>query len=296
MPRGQRSVPAVHVWSAEEHVDEERARLLIRSQFPDVDARSVELVSEGWDYVVHRVDDEWAFRFPRRAVVLPGTEREIRVLPLLASRLPVAVPVPVFVGVAGDGFPWPFYGARYLPGVEGTGLAVSGAALGRALKALHAPETLALVPELPVDPLGRVDMNIRVPRVRELLQGLGLEATELLGEAEALSPARHTAVCHGDLHMRQLLVDSGVLTGIVDWIDVCHSDPAVDISVAWSSLDDEQRGAFFEAYGEIGDETRVRARVVAVFLSAMLAQWARVEDVQLVWTEALAGFARAATG
>jgi aminoglycoside phosphotransferase (APT) family kinase protein len=286
----------VHVWNAEEHVGEERARRLIRSQFPDVDARSVELVSEGWDYVVHRVDDEWAFRFPRRDVVVPGTEREMRVLPLLAERLPVEVPVPVFVGVAGDGFPWPFYGARYLPGVEGTGMAVSGAALGRVLRALHAPETLTRAPELPVDPLGRVDMGTRVPRARELVQELGLDATDLLDEAEALPPSHHTAVCHGDLHMRQLLVDSGVLTGIVDWVDVCRSDPAVDLSIAWSFLDGEQRGAFFEEYGEISDETRVRARVVAVFLSAMLAQWARVEDVQLVRSEALAGCARAATG
>src|SRR5262249_38735842 len=108
----------VHVWKAAEHVDEERAARLIRAQFAPLPERSVEVVSEGWDYVVHLVDARWAFRFPRREVVVPGTERELACLPELAEILPVGVPAPVFVGVPGDGYPWPFYGAAYLPGRE----------------------------------------------------------------------------------------------------------------------------------------------------------------------------------
>src|SRR4051794_31856642 len=108
------------VWSAEEKVDGERARRLIRAQL-ELAADEVALVSEGWDYAVFRVDCEWAFRFPRREVVVPGTEREIAVLPAIAERLSIAVPAPVFVGRPGDDFPWPFYGARYLDGVEATG-------------------------------------------------------------------------------------------------------------------------------------------------------------------------------
>jgi len=33
------------IWSAEEHVDEERARRLVRRQFPELAADEVELVS-----------------------------------------------------------------------------------------------------------------------------------------------------------------------------------------------------------------------------------------------------------
>jgi aminoglycoside phosphotransferase (APT) family kinase protein len=278
------------VWSAEEHVDEERARHLIRKRFPELGADEVELVSEGWDYVVFRVDGEWAFRFPRREAVVAGTEREIAVLPTLADRLPVGVPAPVFVGRPASDFPWPFYGARYLQGVEATGRPVDPSALGAALRALHAPETLdAVGSELPADPLGRVDMTVRLPRLKEL----GVEAPGLVAAAEELPPARHTAVCHGDLHMRQLLVEADVFTGIVDWVDVCRSDPAVDLSVAWSTLEGAQRPAFFAAYGETAAETRVRARVVAAFLCAMLADWAAKEDVPLVLAAALAGLTRA---
>jgi len=278
------------VWSAEEHVDEERARKLIRTQFDKLAAEVVALVSEGWDYAVFRVDREWAFRFPRREVVVPGTEREIAVLPVLAARLPVGVPAPVFVGRPSDGFPWPFYGARYLQGVEATGRPVDAAALGAALRVLHAPETLAAVgEELPVDPLGRADMDVRLPRFEEL----GIDAPALAAAARELPPARHTAVCHGDLHMRQLLVDGDALTGIVDWVDVCRSDPAVDLSVAWSTLEAAQRRSFFNAYGEAGEETRVRARVVAAFLCGALADWAGKERVPVVLDAALAGLRRA---
>jgi aminoglycoside phosphotransferase (APT) family kinase protein len=286
----------MHVWTAEQHVDEERARRLIRAQVPQVAAETVELVSEGWDYVVHRVDGTWAFRFPRREVVVLGTEREIAVLPALAARLPVAVPAPVFVGVPGDEFPWPFYGARYLPGVEATEATFDPAGLARALKALHAPETVAAAGQLPADPMGRVDMGIRVPRTRDQLRELGVEADELLAAAATLPPARPVAVCHGDLHMRQLLVHDGELTGIVDWVDVCRSDPAVDLSIAWSLLDDAQRRAFFDTYGAIDEETRLRARVVAAFLSGFLAQWARAEGVTAVEHVARAGLARATNG
>jgi aminoglycoside phosphotransferase (APT) family kinase protein len=278
------------VWSAEERVDEERARRLIRGQFPELAADEVTLVSEGWDYAVFRVDREWGFRFPRREVVVPGTEREIALLPAVAERLPVGVPAPVFVGRPAADFPWPFYGSRYLAGVEATGRPVDSTALGRALRVLHGPETLAAVgDQLPVDPLGRVDMDVRLPRLEEM----GVEASALVAAAQKLPPASHTAVCHGDLHMRQLLVDGDALTGIVDWVDVCRSDPAVDLSVAWSTLDAAARSSFFTAYGEIAEETRVRARVVAAFLCAMLAEWAWKEQVPDVIAAALAGLRRA---
>jgi len=281
----------VHAWTAEDRVDEARARTLIRTQFPDVPAHTVELVSEGWDYAVYLVDGEWAFRFPRRELVVAGTWREIELLPRLAPRLPVAIPVPILVGE----FPWPFYGAAFLPGreaVQSDGGAVA-ADLGRALRALHDVELEA---DLPADPLGRVDMTARVPRTRERLRQHDVDAERLLAEAESLPPPEHAAVCHGDLHVRQLLVQDGRLSGIVDWVDVCRSDPAVDLSIAWSLLDADARSVFFAAYGTIGRGREVRARVVALFLSAYLVEWARAENVPAVLETASAGMRRAVAG
>ena len=98
-------------WTAEVDVDPELAAALVRAQFRL--GGSVRLLSEGWDYAVYLVGDEWAFRFPRRAVVVPGTERELAVLPHLT--LPVAIPKPVHVGRPTAEYPWPFYGSRFIP-------------------------------------------------------------------------------------------------------------------------------------------------------------------------------------
>lgn len=288
----------MHIWTAGEHVDEELAARLIRAQFAPLPERSVELVSEGWDYVVYRVDSRWAFRFPRREVVVGGTERELACLPALAELLPVAVPAPVFAGTPAGGYPWPFYGAAFLPGREATSADADAIALplARALRTLHEIE---LDCELQDDPLGRVDMGRRVPRTREALREVGelsAAAEALLAEAETLPPPRHTATCHGDLHFRQLLVDGAGLAGIIDWIDLCRSDPALDLSIAWSLLPAAARTTFFGEYGAVDREREVRARVIAAFLSAMLVQWARAEGEPVVLDEAAAGLRRAVEG
>ncbi len=59
------------------------------------------------------------FRFPRRAIALPGIRREIAWLPRLAPRLPLPVPVPRWCGEwpARDAA-WPYWGAELLPGEE----------------------------------------------------------------------------------------------------------------------------------------------------------------------------------
>ncbi|HEY5489242.1 MAG TPA: phosphotransferase [Candidatus Limnocylindrales bacterium] len=99
-------------WRPEIVVDRALAARLVRGQFPQFD--HVDRLGEGWDYTAYRVDSDFVFRFPRREVVLPGMEREIATLPRL--ELPVAIPKPLFVGEPSSGYPWQFYGARYIPG------------------------------------------------------------------------------------------------------------------------------------------------------------------------------------
>src|SRR3954454_21606901 len=105
-------------WSPEVEVDEPLVRRLLGAQFTALAARSVRPLAEGWDSSVYLVDDEWASRFPRRAIVLTGFALELEALPRLAPLLPVAVPAPVHVGAASEDFPSPFAGARLIRGDE----------------------------------------------------------------------------------------------------------------------------------------------------------------------------------
>jgi aminoglycoside phosphotransferase (APT) family kinase protein len=285
------------IWRAEVEVDEPLARELIAAQFVELALDRIELVSAGWDYTVFRVDDIWAFRFPRREVVIEQMRTEVYALRRLARILPFAIPEPTLLGRAIDPYPWPFYGARWLPGEEAGGatdadrLALAPQ-LARALRALHDVDAPL---ELPVDVTRRADMQFRVPRTREQLEGLWSSpaADEVLRRAEQLPAEYPLVICHGDLHFRQVLVEGASLIGFVDWVDVCRADPGIDLQLAYAFLPLDARAAFLAEYGEVSVESELRARVMALSLSAALARYGRDEGFPAIEREALASLERA---
>jgi aminoglycoside phosphotransferase (APT) family kinase protein len=293
------------VWEAEIVVDEALARRLL-GQFPELQVEALRPLGYGWDYTIWVVNERYAFRFPRREVGISGTEREIAILPKLAPLLPRPVPAPLYVGRPAEEYPWPFFGSLLLPGREVAEAGLDdesrlGVALQVAefLRGLHSVE---LEQPLPVDVNSRADMSRRVPLAREIVaevEQLGIwrapsSVPAILDEAERLPPAELTAVVHGDLHFRQVLVDGRRVTGVIDWVDVCRSDPAIDLSLVWSLLDPPQRAAFIDAYGEVSDEQLLRARVLAFSLCAAVAWQAHAEGLTNVEREAVAGLNRAA--
>ena len=296
-------------WDPESEVDVALAARLIAAQFPELTDAPVRFLAAGWDNTVFAVDDRWAFRFPRRAVAIPGVEREIAVLPLLAPKVEVPIPAPRFVGRPTDEFEWPFFGAPLLAGAEPTPAFDDAArarlapVLGRFLRSLHG---LRLAVDLPVDPLGRADMARRVPFAQQRLDelaaaGLGdhrAAARPVLDAAHDLPSSERRVLVHGDLHFRHLLVDAerdNPLTGVVDWGDVCRGDPAMDLHLAWSLLPPATRPAFWDAYGPIEPDQALRARVVATFLGAVLASYGEHEGLPAVRDEALASLERTLT-
>jgi aminoglycoside phosphotransferase (APT) family kinase protein len=297
------------VWDAEVTIDAALVRALLGEQFPELDASSARLLGEGWDNSVWAVDEEWAFRFPRRAIAVPLFERELRVLPRAEPLLPVAIPVPQLIGRPSERFRWPFFGALLLPGREPVEAGLTddervelGGALGTFLRVLHSDETRGIVDpddELPSDPNRRTDMPARVEVARGWLDGLGLspEAAEPLFEQalELGSPADEVVV-HGDLHVRHVLVDGGALSGVIDWGDVCRADACVDFMLVWSFLPEAGREAFLVEYGPVSEEQALRARVLAVSLCAALAAYGRREGHRSLERECLAGLERALDG
>lgn len=298
-------------WEGEIVVEESLVRALLTEQFPEIDAGSARPIAEGWDYSVWALEERWAFRFPRRAVAIPGVERELVVLPLLAHRLPVPVPEPRFVGLPSERFPWPFFGATLFPGVEPAEVELGdaarvelGARLGGVLRVLHAPETLLHVDSrraLPVDLNRRADMTFRVPRARDNLAALGalglwrapVSVDVILSSAEALPPTPSELVLvHGDLHQRNLLLDDDSLSAIIDWVDVCRADPCIDLVPFWSLLSRPGRERFLVEYGSVTDVQLLRARVLAIGLDSMLARYAHEVGNTRLLREAVAGLER----
>ncbi|MCA1568941.1 MAG: phosphotransferase [Chloroflexi bacterium] len=299
-------------WDPETEVAADRARALIEAQFPELRGVGVREVAAGWDNVVHLVDERWAFRFPRREIAVAGVHREIAVLPCLAEHLPLPIPEPRFVGAPTDEYPWPWFGAAFLPGVElaesglpDEGRVELGVSLGGFLRALHAPGLASRVgSSLPVDPMRRADMGFRIPHARRRLDQVieaGLwrstDAVErLLTDATGLPPPSRTLVLHGDLHARHVLVDgAGRATGVIDWGDVSAGDPSVDLSIAYGSLVGDARAAFIDSYGPVDRLTELRARVIAVFLGAALLLYAADHGMSALRDDSERSLERAAT-
>lgn len=305
-----------NVWDAEQHVDAQRARLLLERQFPQLAGAPVEPLADGFDNTVFLVAGTWAVRFPRRAVAVALLPKEVRLLPALAAVLPLPVPVPELVGEPDGDYPWPFWGGRLVPGVElcEAGLpehdrAGLAADLGRFLAALHTPELAAQLGEgLDTDPMRRAIPGVRGPIGRTCLDRLTAHGQWTAGSgpdravndlfargAELGPPSGDPVLCHGDFHLRHVLVSSDArAAGVIDWGDACLADPALDLSFGYAAFTGRARAAFFRAYGEQpGPERQLRARVLAAALCAALAEYAAVQGRPALLAESLAGVARA---
>ncbi len=283
-------------WTAEIAVDEPLARTLA-GRFPELAGKPLRLLSRGWDRTAWLVDETWVLGFPRRAVVVPGIERELEWLPRLASKLPAPIPLPELIGAPSDAFPWPFFGSRFIPGEEALTAGLDdaqrtrvGVELARFLRALHRLDGTGL----PADGNNRADMAYRAPYTRDLFTQLGRVAPALLDDAERLPPAPEPAtIAHGDLHDRQVLVHKGRLSGVIDWVDVCRGDPSIDLIMLWTFVPPSGRAAFLAEYGDVDDATLLRARVLALMMGAVLALYARDERQPQLEQDAFAMIERA---
>jgi aminoglycoside phosphotransferase (APT) family kinase protein len=255
-------------WAAEAVVDAALAARLISAQFPELAEAAVVPIHAGWDNTVFRVDDRYVFRFPRRQIAVPLLQHELRSLPLLAPRLPAAIPIPVFEGHPAAGYPWPFAGYRYLAGRRAAGCSLDLAArerlaqaLGQFLKALHAiPPGDLPAGSLPLDEFERLSTRRRLTQTRERLRhlretGVFLDTTPVLSiveEAVEPSTADPVVIAHGDLHMGQILLsDDDRLSAVIDWGDLHLGDRAVDFTIIHQLMPPSCHDAFLEAYGDV---------------------------------------------
>jgi len=285
-------------WTPERHVDVALATRLIETLLPALAPVSAHVLGEGWDNIVFLVNERIVFRFPRRQIAVPLLETETRLLPAIASRLPLPVSAPTHVGVPTEDYPWPFAGYPMIPGRTPDRVAptearraVAAAPLGGFLRALHAiPVAKVRALGLEDDTMGRLDaprrLQLMTERARVISTRGGPDVQRFVDAANALDPrpARCIVPVHGDLHVWQLLIDDdGRPTGVIDWGDTHVGDPALDLSIALCYLPPGARVAFRDAYGPIDAATWALARFRAIFIAIALLDYGQdVGDEMLV--------------
>jgi aminoglycoside phosphotransferase (APT) family kinase protein len=80
-----------------------------------------------------------------------------------------------------------------------------------------------------------------------------------------------TTWLHADLHPRNVLVEQGVITGIIDWGDITSGDCATDLASIWMLFADPhawQEG--LAAYADLSEATVQRAKGWAVLFGVMM--------------------------
>ncbi|PIS02368.1 MAG: hypothetical protein COT85_05060 [Chlamydiae bacterium CG10_big_fil_rev_8_21_14_0_10_42_34] len=271
-----------HQWSPEKTIEPPEALKLIQDQFPKLNAQHIFLLGAGWDNTAFLIDDAYIFRFPRRKIALPFLEAERTLLPLLAERLPLPVPIPKWYGVSQGDYPWPFLGYKMLDGFTACRANLTekqrfdlAVPIAKFLRKLHEmPQEIISKCLIENDNMSRVNVDVLAPKIEKNL--FELKQLGLIDEIKvikgAFRPPVATTVVHGDFYVRHLLVDSQhQLCGVIDWGDIHLGDPAIDLSIAHSFLPKEAHDLFKKAYGGIDEKTWALAKVRALFSSSLMA-------------------------
>ena len=256
-------------------VDEAVIRRLLAAQFPEWADLPLEAVApRGTDNWLYRLGAELVVRLPCRERTVATLVRERTLLPRLAGRLPLEIPLPVAVGEPGAGYPWTWSVYRWLDGENA--IEAPPADLARA-----AVDLAALLAGLQgVDPAGApgpgednffrgapleaFDTRVRVD-LAQLRDEIDVEAAATVWEAAVRAPGwtGPPVWVHGDLDRRNLLTRERRLAAVVDFGCVGVGDPACDVAVAWKVLSPPTRYIFRSGLG-VDEATWERARGWAV--------------------------------
>jgi len=251
--------------------DADLVRRLLAGQFPQWAEQPIEPVpSFGTDNAMYRVGDDLVARLPRRTGTTGTLARERRWLPELAPLLPVAAPVPLAEGMPAEGYPFEWCVYPWLRGEEATADRIVDADR-------FADELAGLIaslrridpsggPEPGEDNFGRGEpLARRDAATRVAIETLGAEAATAIWDAALRTPPwqQPPVWIHGDLDARNLLVEDGRLSGVIDWGCLGVGDPAYDVMAAWKVLPPSTHDRFRAAL-RVDEGTWIRARGLVV--------------------------------
>lgn len=255
----------------EVEIDVTLVKKLITTQFPQWAGYPIRPVdSAGTDNAIFRLGEDLAVRLPRADWAVGQVEKEQRWLPMLAERIPVAIPTPISMGMPAEGYPWRWSVYRWLEGQNAT--------VGQIDSPHQAAHVLVQFVSClqGIDPTGgpapgahnsgrgeplvKRDAAVR-SAIAALKNVIDTHLATAVWEAALNAPAwpGNPVWLHGDLHPGNLLVDKGQLSAVIDFGTLGIGDPACDVMVAWTFLTAKSRDIFRAALS-IDDATWVRGR------------------------------------
>lgn len=279
-----------HLHEDELHIDAALVRQLVDHAFPDFSALPIrKLGATGSTNLQFRLGDELLVRLPRQAGGGAGIVKERRWTATIGRHLPVSVPEFVAIGEPGFGYPECWSIMRWQAGEHPKVYCpeASSPGGGRRLAAALA-ETVAALRDLEVsaDLLGEAqlqnyrgrslaahDEHLRrnIDRCKSIPDlDLDLDAALAIWQQTLALPEVDDGPqwYHGDLVAENLLINSGQLTGVLDFGGLGVGDPSVDLHGAWELFDPPARDEFRKRLG-VDDAQWQRGRAWALAIALM---------------------------
>lgn len=258
-------------------IDPSLVSRLLAEQHPDLVHLPIQLTDAGCDNAMFRLGDRLVARLPRRNVAAALIEHEQTWLPQLANRLPIPVPVPYRLGKPAQDYPWRWSVLPWLAGNAADQAEPNASQAKRFalfLRSLHVPAPC----NAPPNPFRGVPLAQRAASLAERMQRLEMKIdliTQPIKNAWDLALAApidtKATWLHGDLHARNILVEDGVITGIIDWGDLTSGDIATDLAAIWMLFADRTAREWAIAeYADISDATLQRAKGWAILFGVLL--------------------------
>ena len=244
---------------------------LLAEQFPHWADLPIEPVLPlGTDNALYRLGDDMVARLPRRERTSGRLEKERRWLPRLAPLLPLGVPVPLAEGMPAEGYPFSWSVYRWLKGDNAT----PGRITDLSQFATDLAQFVAALQR--IDPTGGpspgehnfgrgAPLPTRDEATRAAIASLGgtidVDAVTASWDAALRAPEwrRAPVWVHGDLDSRNLLVEQGRLSAVIDFGGLGVGDPACDVMVVWKVLSADTRD-IFRAELSVDEATWARGR------------------------------------
>ena len=271
--RTEMSADNVHVDKVD--TDVVLVRRLLSAQFPHwADLAIAPVPSAGTDNAIYRLGNEMAVRLPRVHWAVAMVEKEYEWLPRIAPQLPLSVPVPLGLGVPGEGYPWHWTVCHWIAGENATVERISDPALmaldlAQFIVALHRIDARGGPLPGPHNVYRGVPLAMRDASTRAAIDSLAgvIDSDRAMSvwDADLQMPAWDSPPVwiHGDLHSGNLLAVDGRLSAVIDFGCLGTGDPACDVMAAWLLFDAATRSVFRAAL-PVDDATWARGRGLAL--------------------------------
>jgi aminoglycoside phosphotransferase (APT) family kinase protein len=243
---------------------------LIETQFPHWTGLELRPVKNGgWNNRTFHLGDRMSVRLPSAERYVAQVGKEVHWLPRLQPHLPRPIPEPLALGAPGENYPWPWAVYRWIDGetAEPRRIADMQAFAGDIADFLNELRSIDATDGPPAGPhnfhrggaLSVYDGEAR-NAITLLADEIDVSAITALWERALGSTWQNPPVwLHGDVSEGNMLVKDGALSAVIDFGTCGIGDPACDLVIAWTLLD-EPSAKIFRDRIDLDHEVWQRAR------------------------------------